>query len=134
MTLSTWPVTIFSNLFLNSYNYFNVSQWSIDMCHFLLHFPGVYIFLRGGGGKQKKRPTGLGKKWLKGDKKGGKMHILSQIGERYAFFSPYRLKYTKLQKKGWQFIACGAHPLIIKIKLGRKYKSRRGGQKYESQF
>ena len=53
--------------------------------------------------------------------KRGKMHIFPSIGKSMHIFSPIDLKFTKLQKKGWQFFN------IIHFITRKKYKSRRGG-------
>ena len=42
---------------------------------------------------------GWGKKLLKGDKKRGKMHIFSPIGEKYAYFFPKLTKNIQNCKK-----------------------------------
>ena len=65
----------------------------------------------------------LGKKidW-KSMKKGGKMHIFSPIGKKYAYFPKIDLRYLILQKKGWQFF-----PYIKNIIWAKKISNGGGG-------
>ena len=68
---------------------------------------GVYIFfcLTPAPGQKYDQITGWGKKLLEGDKKGGEMHIYPQLVKSMHIFPPIDLKYTKLQKKGLQFLS-----------------------------
>ena len=85
---------------------------------------GVYIFLF-----DPTWPNVGGKNDWKGMKKGGKIHIFSPIGKKYAYFPPNWLKIYKIAQKSLKIFACGAQPLIISNFIGQKYKSRRGGGK-----
>ena len=55
----------------------------------------------------------LGKKLLKGDEKGGEMHIFSPISKKYAYFFPNWLKMYKIaQKKAEKFSPAARIPLL----------------------
>ena len=59
------------------------------------------------------------------------MHIFSSVVEKYAYFSPIDLKYTKLQKKKRKFFLCGAHPLIVIDFSWGNINQEGVGKKYE---
>ena len=61
----------------------------------------TYILFRGDifQGQKYGKITGLGKKLLKGDKKGEKCIFIPQLVKSMHTFSPIDLKYTNLQKK-----------------------------------
>ena len=65
-------------------------------------------------------------------KKGFIFFFFTHIGKKSAYFFPNRLNIYKIAKKGWQFFACGAHPLIIINIIWGKHlnqEGRRGGGK-----
>jgi len=56
------------------------------------------------------------------------MHIFPLLVKSMHIFPPNDLKCTKLRKKGGQFFACGAHPLLIKNLLWGKIIIQEGGR------
>ena len=65
---------------------------------------------------------------MKGDEKRGGNANFFPIGEKYAYFFPNSLKVYKIEKQGWKFFACGAHPLIvIYFSWGKNINQERGG-------
>ena len=81
----------------------------------------------------------LGKKMIeRGWKKEGNYKFFPQLLQSsYAYFPPNWLKIYKIAtKKGWKYLACGAHTLIIINSIwGKNIKQEGvGGQKYEFQI
>ena len=84
---------------------------------------GVYIFLLDPKIWAKIWPNNrLGKKnYWKGMKKGGKCIFFPKLVKSMHIFPPIDLKYTKLQKKGWQLF------VWIKLSWGKNINQEGGG-------
>ena len=89
---------------------------------------GVYIFLFDPPQYEGIWPNNMlgGKNYWKGMKKGGKKHIFSPIGKKYAYFFPNWLKIYKIEQKKVDKVDNFIRGTII--------NQEGGGQKYEYEF
>ena len=116
------------------------SAKSSEMCKIMckidvssLFWAGVYIILFDPPKNMAKYHVG-GKNHWNGMKKRGKMHIFPPVGKKFAYFFPNWLNIYKITKKSLIFRLQRASHHYKKYHLGKKYESRKGGQKYEFQI
>ena len=118
--LTDWQINRQSLWFAGILNFQkNIKNYCQKFRIIILDILFSYVFI---GEVQKLWPNNmLGEKnYWKRAEKGGKMHIFSPIGISMHIFPPIDLKCTK---KGWKFLACGAHH----VSFGEKNSIKKGG-------